>query len=159
MARRAVWTDTRLSETTPSANQDVVSLMGTLDGAAREGLTVVRTIISIDLVPPTAVSDGQTICDMGIGVVSQEGFVSSVVPDPNIAGDRPPRGWLWRDARVVRAAATKTDSPATHIMADVRGARKVDNGELVFIINQTVIDGMSFDIFSRGIIRCVFFYP
>ena len=133
--------------------------MGALDGAAREGLTVVRTIVSLSMVPPFAASDGNMQSDIGIGVVSQEGFVSSVVPDPNVALDRPPRGWVYRDHRVVVGAASMVTYTALYVMADIRGARKVDNGELVFIQTADDLDGTTFSVRTVGLIRCVFLYP
>ena len=133
--------------------------MGTLDGAAREGLTVVRTIVSLSFVPPTAVSDGQVDIFAGIGVVSQEGFVSSVVPDADIQGDRPPRGWLYRDMRIVIGAASMVTVVAQRMAADVRGSRKVDNGELILVLDAVNVDGTTFGVLTEGIIRCVFLYP
>ena len=159
MARRALWTDTLVAETGAAGSQDVVSLMGPLDGAARQGLTVVRTIISLQFIPPAAVSDGHMHINMGIGVVSQEGFVSSVVPDPNVATDRPPRGWLWRDHRVVAGAAAMVSYSVATLSSDVRGARKVDDGELVLVLNVDDIDGTTFAVSTFGLIRCVLLYP
>ena len=159
MARRAVWIDTRVATSTGSAAQEILSLMVSATGLASQGLTLTRTIVSMSFFAPTAVSDGIATVDMGIGVVSREAFVASVVPDPDLATDRPPRGWVYRDQRTVLAAASMSTGLAVHVMADVRGARRVDDGELVLILDVNAVDGTAFDIVTRGLIRCVFLMP
>ena len=95
MARRALWTDTRVSEAIVNAGQARVSLMSDLDSRDSEGMTAVRTILELSVTPPPAVSDGYMRLDLGVGVVSQEAFLAGIVPDPDVVLDRPPRGWLY----------------------------------------------------------------
>ena len=159
MARRALWADTIVSLSTAAAGQDVVSLMGGLAPVDTAGLTVVRTILSVTLVAPSSVSDGVMQVSVGVGVVAQEAFIAGVVPDPDVVLDRPARGWLYRDLRVVVGAASMAPYDPVHIMADVRGARKIDNGELVFIVDVTDVDGTTFSVRTLGLIRCVFLHP
>jgi len=158
MARKAFWQDTIIDEATPSTAQDITSLMGPMTQQDRRDITLVRTIISLDLVPPTAVSDGFMIHAMGIGVVSQEAFAATVVPDPNVQEDRPARGWVWRDQRTVVGAASMASYSPTHVMADIRGSRKLDDGELVLIMNANTIDGTAFIVKTSGLIRVVFLH-
>ena len=133
--------------------------MGNLQPVDSRGMTIVRTIITLDLIPPAAVSDGWQRLSLGIGVFSQEAFAGSVFPDPDVAGDRPPRGWLYRTMRAVPGAAAMTNAAPVHIEVDVKGKRKVDDGELAIVFDNDPIDGTAFSIRVIGLVRAVFLMP
>lgn len=159
MARRTFWIDTRISQTVASGAQQRDSLMGSLVPAETLGMTTVRQIVDLSMVPPTAASDGQQSMFFAIGVVSQEAFISGTLPDPDSAADRPPRGWLYRGARIIRAAAAMTTSSPVHVFADMRGSRRVDDGELLMIFNNNALDGTAFSVLVEGMVRTVFLFP
>ena len=159
MARRADWQDTFIGLDVASGAQSITSLMGNQAAPDQRGVTVVRSIFRFHLIPPTAASDGYTAITCGIGVVSQEGFAAGVVPDPQVMTDRPPRGWLFREMAVVTAAASMVTGRSQEMMGDLRGKRKVDNGELVVIFNSDHIGGTAFTVTLRGIVRTVFLLP
>ncbi len=160
MARKAQWVDTLVGALTADGGQTITSLLGGMGTVDSRGLTLARTIVSFSVHGPAAVaSDAFQIASLGIGVVSQEGFAANVVPDPNLASDRPPRGWVWRDRLSVPGAASQSSTGVQRVKADVRGMRKVDDGELVLITNNDNLDGVPFSLHIRGIIRCVFLLP
>ena len=159
MVRKASWFDTIPAVAPASGAQSIISLMGGVLPLDSRGYTLTRTIVDVNLAPPTAVSDGQQIVSMGIGLVSQEAFVAGVVPDPNVALDRPARGWVWRTQVIVAGAASMVSHVPWTIRADLRGMRRVDDGELVLIVNNDALDGTSFAVFVRGIVRCAFLLP
>ena len=123
------------------------------------GLTATRMIMSMSLIPPTAVSDGFMNMHIGVGVVGQDAFAAAAVPDADVAADRPPRGWLYRDQRVVAGAAGMSSHAPVHVMADVRGSRRVDDGELILIMDSVAIDGTAFAVRAVGLVRVVFLLP
>ena len=159
MARKADWQDTLVNLTVASGAQSVSSLMAGLTASDSRGLTVTRTIVSLTLLPPVAVSDGYQGAFVGIGVTSQEAFAASIVPDPNNAFDRPPRGWLFRAARTVIGAAALVPYSPQMIEVDIRGKRKLDNGELFLAVNNDAVGGTPFSLTVRGFVRVVFLLP
>ena len=59
MARKATWLDTIPAVAPASGSQSIVSLMGSVTNLDSRGWTLTRTIVDINLAPPTVVSDGQ----------------------------------------------------------------------------------------------------
>ncbi len=159
MARKAQWVDTLMDAPVTTGGQLAFTLMGGMAPVDSRGLTATRTIVGLSLVPPTAVSDGVQIVSLGIGVFSQEAFVAGIFPDPNDSNDRPPRGWLWRDRIAVPGAASMVGGQLIRLSSDVRGMRKVDDGELALIVNNDAGDGTTFSVQVIGIVRIVFLLP
>ena len=85
--------------------------------------------------------------------------MAQVVPDPNVGAERPARGWVWRTQVIVAGAASMVFHVPWTIRADLRSMRKVDDGELVLIINNEALDGTAFAVFVRGVVRCAFLLP
>jgi len=156
MARTAQWVDTLVDFSVVSAGQGSASLMGGMTIIQSRGLTATRVILALNLIPPTSVSDGYQNVDFGIGVVAQEAFGSNILPDSDEATNRSPRGWLYRSQRVVAGAASMVSHAPVFVGADVRGKRKVDDGELLFIVDSNPIDGTAFTVQCVGLVRVVF---
>ena len=159
MARKAQWTDTLISSTVASGAQGIITLMGGMSQIDSRGLTVARTIVRLSFLPPVAVSDAIQGLHFGIGVVGQDAFAASAVPDADVDGDRPPRGWIIRDSVAVPGAASMTNAAPVRVELDIRGMRKVDDGELVLIMDSVAISGTPFIVRAFGIIRVVFLLP
>jgi len=159
MARKAQWIDTLALSNIVDGGQALTSMMGGMGTVDSRGLTTSRIIVDLSLSAPVAVSDGLQTVSLGIAVVSQEAFNASVVPDPNLGADRPPRGWLWRTQVVVAGAASMSSAQPLRLMADIRGMRKVDDGELILITNNDSNDGTTFTVRLRGILRTIFLLP
>ena len=156
MARSTDWIDTITSTTIASGAQGNVSLMGGNTPDVTRGWTSARVVLDLSIHPATAVSDGFQQLTLGIGVMSQEAFTAVVFPDANIGADRPARGWLYRNNVSVAGAAAMVSHAPIRITADIRGKRKVDNGELVMVLNNTTIDGTAFMVRVNGLVRVLF---
>jgi len=159
MARRALWVDTIFNSSVASAGQVRQSLMGGLSQIDSAGMTVVRTILNVTFLPPVAVSDGYQRVNFGIGVIDQNALAANAVPDPNAQADRPPRGWIIRGQRIILGAAAMVSGTPMFVMEDVRGSRKIDDGELTFIVDNDAQGGSAFTVTAVGLIRCVFLHP
>ena len=100
-----------------------------------QGLTLVRTLIQLYVMPDDIVTevDGRQKVAIGIQTVSQEAFAAAVVPDPETVDDYPERGWVYR-THVPTSVSLLTILPATEIKADIRSQRKIDDSELIYTI-------------------------
>ena len=155
--RRTVWVDTILDVnmgTTP--NQEVTSLHPSML-TENFDLTVVRLIASLTFSAQTLlVVTGQARVDIGIGILSQEAFAASVVPDPDIVGDVPATGWLWRTRLIVSDATASPGLAPTVVNADLSSMRKLQRGELALIVDSNVRVGTAFNVNMTGIVRVLF---
>ena len=159
MARKATWIDTIVSFTVANGAQQLVSLMGGMTPVDSRGFTLTRTIIEVSFAPPTAVSDGYQVASYGVGLVSQEAFVAGVVPDPDQAADRPARGWVYRGSMLVAGAANMTSHVPARLEKDIRSQRRVDDGEMIFIMNNGSADGTTFTMTVQGLVRTAYLLP
>jgi len=118
-------------------------------------MTLLRTIIGLDLGRTVHDSgEGSERVSLGIGVISQEAFAATVTPDPNVQGDFPPRGWVWRS--VYRTYGFAADQPAVHsvrIDLDLRSMRKLENGVMCLTMLAETLEGSSSTVTALGIIR------
>jgi len=147
------WMDTLVNETVGSGTQGVVPLSTALVAADSARATVIRTIVRLyTMSTSVAGAWGTQVVDMAIGIASQEAFTASVLPDPNVDTDKPARGWLWR-TRVVQFQNGVGTMIATELVADIRGARKIENGELYLIIVNSAGLGTSFSTRTTGLVR------
>jgi len=157
MARRiTTWEDTILARDITSGFQQVNSLiLGMADGAKQQA-TVIRTIIEFSLYSTSVAGAwGVQRVDLAIGMSAQEAFAASVLPDPNTATEKPARGWLWRTSVSISQNGIGTDI-VHRIRADIRGARKLENGELYVIAHSTARAGTTFTVRWDGLVRCLF---
>jgi len=153
MPRPTDWIDTRLGFNTTSGAQEIQSLMGTLLPQEFRGATLIRTIISMSMYSTTTAGVwGTQEYDMAIGIASQEAFTAGVVPDPNSPTEKPARGWLWKSHRVIEQNGSG-GRVVVHVAADIRGARKIENGEIYLVVNNAALDGTPFTVRGRGLIR------
>jgi len=120
------------------------------------GMTLIRTIISLGcLSTTTAGAWGAEGVHLAIGVASQEAFAAGVFPDPNVGTDKPPRGWVWRSHKVV--CQNGVGSVVSYdVMADIRAARKIENGELYIIAVASNLEGTQFNVDVHGLVRTLY---
>lgn len=159
MPRQTDWIDTVVNLSAASGAQASVSLITGAAPINMRGVTLIRTIISIGLTSASiAGAYGVQVCDMAIGIASQEVFAAGVFPDPVTSTDKPPRGWVWRTRRVV--TQNGIGSVVTHdIMADIRGARKIENGELYLLYNNSPVAGTPFSVDASMLVRVLMKLP
>ena len=159
MPRQTDWIDTNFALAPASGAQDSVSLITGAAPINMRGVTLIRTIISIGLSSATVAGAwGVQTLNLAIGITSQEAFAAGVLPDPNVATDKPPRGWVWRGHKMA-AQNGIGGSVIYDVMADIRGARKIENGELFFVVNNSPTAGTAFTCNVNGMIRVLMKLP
>ena len=160
MARRTAWQDTIVDEhQTATSVQNSLQMMSTLDREEKRGNTITRLIGELGLYSTTVAGAwGVQKYDIGFAMLDDDAFAAAALPDPNIATDYPPRGWLFRTRCVV--AQNGTGAPVvTRCVFDIRAQRKMDNAVLVMIVNNVNTAGTSFTIENTGIVRALLLLP
>ena len=123
------------------------------------GTTIIRTLLMLDL-SSTSVAGawGQQNIDLAIGITTREAFAAGVLPDPDTNVDKPVRGWMWRYNKTIsqNGVGGQVIFP---IFADIRGARKIENGKVFLIATNNPVVGTAFTIDVRGLIRMLVKLP
>jgi len=155
----SIWIDTLLDHDIVSGGQVVTDLtVGGTPDIDQRNMTLVRTLVCMDIVPATVnVSSGHQVVDYAIGAGSKEAVSVGIVPDPETATDRPPRGWVYRCRRIL-VTETLQEKEFIHDEKDLRSKRKLDNGQLYMVMTNTAKEGSAFNISVVGIIRMLFIY-
>ncbi len=156
MPRATDWIDTIINMDISNAGGDINSLMTGVAPVNMRGMTVIRTIIALSLYSATVAGAwGVQSVNLAIGVASQEAFAAGILPDPRTATDKPPRGWVYRSH--VGVAQNGVGTLITReLSADIRGARKIENGELYLIANSDSLVGTTFAVRVDGLIRTLY---
>ncbi len=159
--RARAWGDAIIDASFPITQTQVIDdLLETL--SPNDTITAVRLVIRLHCVPQNLSDniDGGTRIDFGIGVAALEAFNANAIPDPDVAGDVPARGWLWRSTMI--AVANSVTGPPAHdvyfgttLEADVRAMRKVDRGKLYLVMRSgpTVVSGSYLPTAVIGLVR------
>ncbi len=155
MARKRIWAENVVNESTTSSGADTLDLTAGLGEIDFKGYTLVRMIIDLTLGPLVFAAnslDSQRM-SLGVAMVSDEAAIAGAFPDPNTT-DRPLTGWLWR------AQAPVSEDPSvgnTRIMADIRTQRKLMYGvPYLTIFNDAWTGAGPFEVQTAGIFRCLF---
>ena len=158
MARKPFWEDSALDFTVADDADSLTSLVGGLSEDERRGMTIIRTIVAIQIAPfVTSGVVGTMSVDLAIGNVNQQAFTAGAgsMPDPVINSERPPRGWIWKTRTAVVDDAT-TAMPLTFINADIRSKRKVDAMIPYLHVAPFSRSGTEFTIKVSGLIRVLY---
>ena len=156
MPRPTDWIDTLVDESITTTADKSKSLMTGVAPVNMRGMTLIRTILMLTLYSnTTAGAWGVQRVDMGIGVASQDAFAANALPDPEVATDKPARGWVWRGQLLV--SQNGVGSEVLHrLNADIRGARKIENGELFLKMDNNFETGTAFTVNVFGLIRTLY---
>jgi len=124
------------------------------------GMTLIRTILGFSVFPhvPGAVNGIQAV-DVGIQVVSEEGFNAAVVPDPSDSTETPRLGWIFRGRYMVVDSVDSHDGPYQRYDFDIHSMRKIDQGKLHIAIDNTSSQGTTFTVRLAGLVRCLIKMP
>ena len=155
MPRPTDWVDTVLSLSITSGGQSNVSLITGLAPSDLRGATLIRTLIRMTM-SSTTISGawGSMAMNMAIGITDQEAFAAGVLPDPNVSTDKPARGWVWRSAMGI-SQNIEGHQIVFEERGDIRGARKIENGELYLIVHAEPIAGTTFTTKVTGLVRAL----
>jgi len=157
MVGRMLWIDTLVNSDVASNGQEAVDL--TVDFTSEETrlaqLTLMRSILRIDIAYTVHDSgEGSQRLSLGLGVESQEAFAAGVHPDPNVAGDFPARGWVYRGSwRVFGFAADQPAVNVARVDLDMRSRRKLENGLSFAVMDNTPMEGVAAVVRVTGWIR------
>ncbi len=158
--RRTAWIDTKLSANQATGGQVVTSLLSTTIPTETRGYTLTRIIGRIHAgTVDSVVVDGIMGWDLGIAVVSQEGFAAGVVPDPATPTEFPVSGWIYKTMMFVDKMSSGNDWRVDTLHFDVRAQRKIEQSELVMIQDAQLIRNNAFPIDLSGLVRCLFLLP
>ena len=153
--RRATsWIDTSFSTFLgPGGAQFFASLIGGLTANDLAGATVTRMLLRMSFTysATTPVDSVQGIT-VAIGMASREAFAASILPDSEVDGDYPERGWLYRDVFSYVQDSVNM-APAYHIREEVRSQRKLDNGQLYLALSNNDVSGTADSVQCRGLVR------
>jgi len=160
--RKTFWLDDIVSATLVPATQNPVNLTTTLSVADRRGLTLVRMIYSIWIIPVDHVdTDTVQTCFMGTGLIESDAVTAGTLPDPNIEGDFPGRGWVVRDMVMYRSPAGVAGNLILgNFKGDIRAMRTIhQTEELLMIFITESIAGTAQSARLEGMIRCLWKLP
>ena len=158
MPRATTWMDTVMDRDVLNGGTGFESLLNTGFDLTR-GVTAIRTLVTLGLSSETVAGAwGRQRVYIGIGIASQEAFGAGVLPDPASESDQPARGWIMRTSVVV--AQNGVGSVVVFpINMDIRGARKIENGELFITIDNLFVGGTSFSVNVSGLVRVLLKLP
>jgi len=158
MARPRAWGDSLINVDLVSGVQQSINLLLTL--TASDTITAVRLVGSLTASPASLIGqiDGIMGIDIGVGVAATEAFgVAGAIPDPNVAGDVPARGWLYRTRMVeIKVHSSSSVFEILHVGTanfDIGASRKVDRGILYMTMSSNPILGTAHTINLAGIVR------
>jgi len=166
MPRENVWFDTVVSNASlaEGSGEFEILLPSNFDEFEQfKGMTVVRWLAKLTVLPATpSAALGTQLVTIGLGVVGEEAATVGIssLPNPNIAGNRPPSGWVYRESLIVQDAAGDPASMTwPQFDFDIRSARKLNYGLPVVISQNTDIVGVGFSVRVHGIIRLLLKRP
>ena len=150
-----VWIDTRVNSDVAVGGQTFQSLMTGITETRFERMTLLRTIIGLDLARTVHDSgEGSEVLSVGIGIVSQEAFDASAIPEARLNTDYPTRGWVWRaQYRIWGFAADQPAVFTKRIDLDMRSQRKLDNGASMIVYDLEALEGANSTCRVMGLIR------
>ncbi len=155
--RRRAWNDVLVNRIITSGSGTApIDLL--VDAPPRDVATVVRLIGDFTVLPDdrNAAIDSVMQIDLGVGVASDEAFVATVVPDPNVQAEYPALGWLYVTTMVMsinNSSGTVESYTFPTIHFDVGANRKVDKGTLYLAVNNTLADGSGISVRFIGRMR------
>lgn len=157
MPRHTYWVDNAQEGLTIASGAQATQRLGSSDAnfITERMATVIRTIWNLDINSTTvAGAFGTQVVSYGIGVESLEAFNAGTHPDPESDSEFPTRGWIMRGQCTVFQNGVGTQI-VTRCGGDIRSARKIDNGVLFLIIDNSPQVGTAFSCTFSGLIRCL----
>jgi len=154
MPRQTRWIDTLIGLNPASGANSAVSLVTGLGPVDTRGVTVIRTMVRLSFSSGTVAGAwGSQQCFVGIGIAAQAAFAIGItaLPTPDQL-EQPSRGWMYRDF-VLATQNGVNHRHAAELRADIRGARKIEDGEVFFVLSNVAHAGTPFTVNCHGLIR------
>ncbi len=153
-----LWIDSIFNDTVAIGTDVIRTLMeGVTETQTRfDQMTLLRTIIGIDCSRTVHDSgEGSEALTIGIAIASQDAFATAgALPQPNVSGSFPTRGWVWRMRyRIWGFAADQLAIFTRRIDLDIRSQRKLENGELYIHSNLLAVEGANSGVNVTGAVR------
>ena len=159
MARRTEWQDFIIDFDITSGGTSPVADLIRGDVNETKGMTLIRTIIRLDISPaaPGATTDSTQKVALGIGMfaTAAEAIGVTALASPSVGTDKPLTGWLWRSHGIVVAEVSAT-APYFIINEDIRAKRKVMYGAPILVVSNLQLTNTAFSVTVLGIIRCLY---
>ena len=155
------WDDTFVDVTASSGADTTQLLVGNVADPEKRGCTLVRMLIRlwVNQSTPGVVSGIQALT-MGIGLSSDDAFTANALPEVQVADDFPQTGWLFRDQVLVLDETLATGVfAAISVREDVRSQRKLDRASAYIRISNVAVEGTSFSVRCKGLIRALYKLP
>jgi len=159
--RSTIWIDTIIQHTVAVGTPQVIELSFVPDRFQRNNLTLERTILCLDFTfLATLATNVISLVDYGIGMSAPEALaaIPPAIPDPNVAADRPIRGWIYRCSRMLQSDQDGTRHNIASDNKDIRAKRKLDNGEAYIALENTTVEGVPSVLRVVGLIRMLYSY-
>ncbi len=155
MARRREWQDFMFGGVIANGARTVTNLIRSDQNEAK-GMTLIRTIVRLDLNPNPPGDAGAQRISLGIGMFATEAEAIGVtaMADPALPEDKPLTGWLWRSSGAV--LDTGAGNVIWRIDEDIRAQRKVMYGAPSLMVTSVASFGVAFPTELTGIIRCLY---
>jgi len=162
MPRQTQWQDNIINQGFATGAGVFESLVASFTAPDKRGMTLIRTLVRLQAFSNTvAGAYGVQRLNIGIGVASQEAFALGLtaLSDPQTESNEPTRGWTYRTQVLVAQNGVSSPVLSDPVVADVRGMRKLENGELFLTMFNDNVVGTSFTVEVHGLIRCLFKLP
>ena len=160
MAQPTVWVDSLIQLTAVSGAPGTPAVAGLLfvpDRIERNHMTLLRTILCLTFAFEIDHGVSQQVVDYAIGFASDESLAAGVLPDPEVAAERPQRGWVYRCFRMMSSEGAGIAGRTIQAdEKDLLAKRKVDNGRAYLTVQNTAFAGVAEDILVSGIVRMLY---
>ena len=159
--RMTAWDDTNVGSDIPTGTPAHIRLMGQGLDPEMRGCTLIRLMPNLHLraASPGAVSGSQMVY-FGVSLVSEDAFGAGTMPNPEVTGDFPVSGWLWRDTQlVVDETLANGPMPLIEVRRDLRSMRKLDRAALILTIFNQAQEGTTFNVRISGMVRALYKLP
>ena len=155
------WIDTVVAQAAfASGANSATSLLSGIGPVDTRGVTIIRTMIRLSFSSDTiAGAWGAQSVHLGIGIASQAAFTMGITALPTAEGsEQPARGWIWRDHVMAGQNGVDTQFVST-LREDIRGARKIEDGEVFLTFSNIPHTGTPFSIRVTGLVRLLVKLP
>jgi len=163
--RKTDWFDQTVIATVVAggSTQEIDLLVDAVTFSDLEGMTVVRTLIDLEVAPAAEVSAfGLQLPMIAGAIISDEADAAGALPDLLSDLDYPQRGYVFKMTAGIVAARPVEEKYAqfAHFQADIRAQRKMEKNTryLLLLANLNVI-GTAYTVVVAGLVRTLVKLP